>query len=267
MCCAVAGFLAVSVSADSEADWQKLVLSGIQAAGAGNFANSEASLLKATQLAEHFPPGDPRTGTTLNTLGLVYKEEKKYGDAEKTFQQALGILEKAYGPTSLDVGNVSFNIAAVLLADGHFDTAVPYIERSRAVYEKILGADSLKTASTYCMIGEAYRNLKRFSEAEGPLKQCADMREESGGVDNPDLADALYNLALVFEHQGKYALADPRLKMAEKIRELKFGVTSPEFAEALEAHAALLRLMNRDAEAARDEAMLAAIRRAAPKAK
>jgi tetratricopeptide (TPR) repeat protein len=246
--------------ADTAALWQSLVASGVRAASARDFAGSEELLLKALRVAGTFPPGDPRTGTTSNTLGLVYKEEKKYSEAEKTFGQALGILQKAYGPDSLDVGNVNFNIASVLLSEGRYEESLPYIEKSRTVYDRILGPESLKSASTLCMVGVAYRNLKKFDEAEAPLKQCADMREASGGMQNADLADALYNLALVYEHQGKYALADPRLKLAEKIRELTYGVTSPEFAEALEAHAALLKLMGRDQEAKRDEAMAAAVR-------
>ncbi len=248
------------VAVDAPTLWQSLVAGGVQAARARDFASSEELLQKALKVAATFPAGDARTGTTFNTLGLVYKEERKYGEAEKTFEQALGILLRAYGPDSLDVGNVNFNIASVLLVQGHYEEALPYIEKSRAVYSKILGPRSLKSASALCMVGEAYRNLKRFNEAEAPLKQCADMREESGGVENGELSDALYNLALVYEHQGKYALADPRLKLAEKIRELTYGVTSPEFAEALEAHAALLKLMGRDQEAKRDETMAAAVR-------
>jgi tetratricopeptide (TPR) repeat protein len=259
---ALAGTLFGAPPTDPATDWQKLMLSGVSAASSRNYAKAEELLTKAIAEAAQFPPGDPRPGTALNTLGLVYKEQKKYGDADKAFEKALAILEKTDGPDSLNVGNTKYNIASVLLADGHYDAALPYIQQSRTVYEKILGANSLKAASALCLLGEADRNLKKFTDAEVSLKQCADMREASGGVADPEFADALYNLALVYEHQGKFREADPRMKMAEKIRELAFGVTSPEFAEVLEAHIGLLRLMNRDAEAAKDEALLFAIRRA-----
>jgi tetratricopeptide (TPR) repeat protein len=258
---ATIALVGVCEGADAPVTWETLLAEGIRAASAKDFRSSEELLLKAVQMSQQLPAGDPRTGTMLNTLGLVYREEKKYGDAEKAFEKAHAILEKAYGPDSLDVGNVNFNIASVLMAQGQYEGAVPYIQKSQVIYGKILGPQSLKAASTLCMIGEAYRNLKKFNEAEGPLAQCAEMREASGGLDNTDLADALYNLALVYEHQGKYALADPRFKMVEKIRERAFGVTSPEFAEALEAHANLLKLMGREQDANRVEAMAAAIRR------
>jgi hypothetical protein len=62
-------------------------------------------------------------------------------------------------------------------------------------------------------------------------------------------------------------LADSTLKLTAKIRELRLGVTSPEFADALEARAGVLKSMNREPEATREEAMAAAIRRLATKSK
>ncbi|HVW10235.1 MAG TPA: tetratricopeptide repeat protein [Bryobacteraceae bacterium] len=241
--------------------WQTLVLAATRAASAKDYKAAEDLLQRATRIADRFPAGDPRTGTTQNTLGLVYRDEKKLGDAEKAFQNALTMLEKSYGQESIDVGNVNFNIASVMIADGKYDASLAYIQRSHSIFVKVLGAESLKAAASYCLLGEAYRNMGRFDDAEKPLKECADMREESGGVESPELADALYSLALVYEHQGRYKDAEPRLKLAAKIRELTLGETSPEFAEALEAHSALLKTMGRAAEAKKEDDLVAAVRR------
>lgn len=244
-----------------DAAWKKDIAAAVQAVMAKNLPAAEQSFQQAVQVAEQFGPNDARQGTTLNNLGLVLKEEKKYADAERTFGKALDVLQRIYGPDSIDVANVSFNVASVLLSQGAYDRAIPYILRSRAIYEKTLGKDSQKTAATLCMAGDAYRNLKKYADAEGALKQCADLREAAGGVDNAELADALFSLGLVYVNEGKYALADARLKLAEKIRELTLGVTSPEFADVLEAHASLLKSMGRSDEASRDEKMAAAVRR------
>jgi tetratricopeptide (TPR) repeat protein len=243
-----------------EMTWQTAVASGIQAATARDYPASETALLRAAQLCQQFPGGDARIGTTFNTLGLVYKEEKKFPEAQKAFEKALDVLQKAYGPDSLDVGNVSFNLAGVLIGSGHYDAAMPYVRRSQVIYEKILGKESQKMASTLCMVGEVYRNLKQYYQAEAPLRECADAREASGGVENAELGDALYSLGLVYEREGKYAAADSNLRLAEKIRELTAGISSPGFADVLEAHSVLLRQMGRDKEAERDETMAAAIR-------
>ncbi len=158
-------------------------------------------------------------------------------------------------------------MASVLMAQGRYDNALPYIQASQPIYLRILGPQSLKAAATLCMTGEVYRYQKKYQMAEAPLKRCADEREAAEGIESADFGDALYSLGLVYAQMGKYAAADSTLKLSEKVRELTLGVTSPEFADALEAHAAVLKSMNRDPEAVREEAMAAAIRRLAVKPK
>jgi tetratricopeptide (TPR) repeat protein len=243
------------------AAWQTLIIAATRAATAKDFKSAEDLLQRAVKVTSRFPSGDPRTGTTQNTLGLVYREEKKNAEAAKAFESALTMLERSYGPESLDVANIDFNIASALIDDGKYDAALPHIQHSRSIFEKVLGGQSLKAAAAYCLLGEAYRNMNRFDEAEKPLKQCADMREAADGVESPDLADALYNLGLVYEHLGKLKLAEPNLKLAAKIRELTLGVTSPEFAEALEAHSAILKTLGRADEAKKEADLVGAVRR------
>lgn len=243
------------------AAWQTLVLAATRAADAKDFKSAEELLQRAVKVTSRFPPGDPRAGITQNTLGLVYRDEKKYAEAAKAYESALTLLERSYGQESLDVGNIDFNIASVLIEDGKYDAALPHVQHSRTIFEKVLGAQSLKAAASYCLLGEAYRNMNRFDEAEKPLKQCADLREASSGVESPELADALYNLGLVYGHQGKLKLAEPNLKLAAKIRELTLGVTSPEFAEALEAHSGILKTLGHADEAKKEADLVAAVRR------
>jgi hypothetical protein len=102
---------------------------------------------------------------------------------------------------------------------------------------------------------------RAWHEAEGPLKQCASIREENSGVVSPEFGEAENSLALVYQKEGKYALADGAFKMAETIRERALGIDNPLFADTLEAHAAMLRAMGRDTEAAKDEKMAGAIRK------
>jgi tetratricopeptide (TPR) repeat protein len=253
-------FAGNAFAAGSKDVWEKLIKDGIDAAGANDLPKAEQLFVRATREADQFGHDDPRAGTTYNSLGLVYREEKKFAEAEKAFQKALEILQRVYGPDSLDVGNISFNLASVALDGGRYEPALPYIDKSLAIFKNRLGATSLKAASALCMRGDAYRNLNKFSDAEWALKQCADIRESAGGVENADLGDALYSLGLVYAREGKFALADPRLKMAEKIRELTLGVTSPAFADALEAHAGVLKSLGRDKDAAKDLALANAVR-------
>lgn len=262
-----AGFLSslalvqVARAQDTDEAWKRLVMQALQAAGTNDYPKSEQFFQKAVHEAERFGLSDPRVGTTLNSLGLVYKAQKRFADAEAIFRRALAVLEKAYGYQSIDVANVNFNISSVMAAQGKEALSMPFLEKSLGTYRRQLGGQSIKAASVLCMIGDAHRAAKAWPEAEGPLKECAEIREINGGVMNAELADALFSLAQVYEKQGKYALADPRFRLAEKIREKTSGIMSPGFAEVLEAHAAMLRTTGRIVEADKDAALAAAVRR------
>jgi tetratricopeptide (TPR) repeat protein len=241
--------------------WKNLVMKGLYEASAKDFTKSEQIFQQALKEAEKFGPEDPRIGTTINSLGLVYKEEKKFGDAETAFRKALAILQKTYGNESLDVANVNFNLATVLFEQGHQPAAQPFLQRALLTYESSLGSNSMKTGAVLCMLGDIHRLAKDYLAAESPLKRCADIREANGGMQSNEMADALHSLALTYIGEGKYALADPRLTLVEKIRESTLGITSPLLAQTFEDHARLLHLLGRDKDAEKLNAMAAAIRR------
>ena len=93
------------------------------------YLKSEQTFALAVHEAERFGPQDARVGTSLNSLGLVFRDEKKFAEAEAAYRRALVILEKTYGSESIDTGNVNFNIATVLFDQGHQSLALPYYKR------------------------------------------------------------------------------------------------------------------------------------------
>jgi tetratricopeptide (TPR) repeat protein len=244
----------------SDLVWRRLISAALRAAGAQDYSKSEQLFLKAVQEAEQFGPADARLGTTFNSLGLIYRAEKKFAEAEKAYRRALTIMDTAYGD-SIDVGNVNFNIGNVMFDQGHQAEAMPNIRRSVDIYERLLGDSSLQTAAALCIEGDAWRAMKRYPDAEGPLRRCADIREKDSGIDSRELADALQSLALTYMAEGKLTAAEARLRLVEKIREKTLGITDPSVAQTMEDHAAVLKSMGRDEEAVKLAAMSAAIRR------
>src|ERR1035438_7958284 len=78
--------------------WKNLILEGTQfAADVHDNARAEQAFLKALHEAEHFGPGDVRVGATQNRLGMVYREEKKYSEAEASFRKALSVKPSQIG--------------------------------------------------------------------------------------------------------------------------------------------------------------------------
>lgn len=268
LCGLLLSVLVFSVSAQeagqtgADDTWNNLILQGTYlAVDSHDNAKAEQVFLKALHEAEHFGPTDVRVGATLNRLGMVLRDEKKYGEAEAAFQKALGIFVDIYGSDSIDVANINFNMGSLLLDQGKAGPAMPYLQKCLDSYRKQFGDTGLKTAAALCLIGDDYRLMRAWQEAEKPLKTCAAVREQDGGVVNAELGDAENSLALVYEKEGKYALADGAFKLAEKIRERTQGVWSVALAETLEAHATLLKEMGRDIDAEKDARMATAIRK------
>jgi tetratricopeptide (TPR) repeat protein len=246
---------------DSEGPWKNLFMQALNAAGTKDYPKADQIFQKALQEAEGFGANDSRVGTTLNAIGLVFRAEKKFAEAEAAYRRALAVLEKTYGSDAIDIANVNFNIASVMVDQDHQSSALPFLRATLPTYESLLGNTSLKTAATLCMMGDSLRLAKDFSQAEGPLRRCASIREADGGMQNTELADAVHSLALTYVGEGKYVLAEPRFKLAEKIRENMLGITSPLLAQTMEDHAALLKAMGRDQQADKLLVIASAIRR------
>lgn len=264
--CAVFAAAVVPLPArgQDEGPWKHYVTLALDSASQKNYAASEQFFLKALREAETFGANDFRVGSTLNGLGLVYREEKKYSEAEAAYRRALGIMQAAYGE-NLDFGNVSFNIANVMFDQGREVEALPVLQKTLPIYEKFFGPTSMKTAAVICMQGDVYRILKRYSEAETFLRKCSDIRETDMGIESTELADAQYSLALTLMAQGKFSTAEPRLRMVEGIREKKLGITDPLLAQTMEDHAVVLKQLGRDKEAEQLMSEAAAIRRSQKK--
>lgn len=256
-----AALLAITrVDAQSVDDqWHSLMARGLNQDTAKDYAKAELTYLQALKEAERFGPDDSRVATTETSLGLVYRRQKKFAEAEMAFRRALGIIEKTNEPDDVDVADANLNLATALVEGGHPAAAVPLARKVLDVYESAVGGFNQKTAEALCLLGDALRLQKSYLEAEQPLRRCADIRQSNSGMADLEFADALHSLALAYMGSGKYALAEPRFTLAEKIREKELGITSPLLAQTMEDHAVLLKKLGRDTEAARLTAMAAAI--------
>jgi tetratricopeptide (TPR) repeat protein len=250
---------------EADEPWKDLVTQGQRAAGNNRFAEAEQILVKAAHEAERFAADDWRMGVTLESLGQVYRAEKKYSEAETSYRRALGIMGKVNGDDSAEVANVNFDMANLMFDEGRQAEALLYVRKALSTYESSFGGTSIETAGALCLLGDSLRSMRNFIDAEGPLRRCADIRETDAGIDSIELADALHSLALAYVGERKYALAEPRFKLAEKIRENKLGLTSPLLAQTMEDHAALLKIMGREKDAERLLTLSAAIRRSEKK--
>lgn len=240
--------------------WSTTVASAVDSANHRDFGKAEVYLQMALREAEKFGPEGFRVGTTLNAMGLLYREERKYPEAENAFRKGLTILRKFYGTDGMDVGNVSLNLGSLLVTEGKIADAGPYLQKALVVYQGILGNNSLKASEAYCAIGEQQRLAKELDASEQSLKHCTDIREKIVGKSEL-LADAMRGMGLTFEAQGKLPQAEARLQIAEKMMAEKLAINHPKVVQVMLDHAGVLRKMGRTADAEKLETMANAGRR------
>ena len=240
--------------------WKDYYGAGLRAAQVKNYSNAEKLLVRAAEEAQKFGDSDSRLGTTLNTLGLVYRDDGKASEAETLFRRALSIIEKNYSADSVDVANIEFNLANSLYDQNRFAAAIETYEKSLPIFERWFGAEGAKTAHVQNDLGDCYRSLGKYPEAEKYLRRAASLRESSSGIDSPDLAQTMNSLGLTFTAEAKYKEAESAYKMALSIREASLGLQSDLVRATLENYAGMLQKANRPAESARLMTLAEAIR-------
>jgi tetratricopeptide (TPR) repeat protein len=109
-------------------------------------AEAESAAQKAVAMYERAGLKDsPDVAVALDTLGGIYKVQKKYAEAEKVQREALAMLEKAYGVSSPDVAITLSNLAHTDSYLGKWDEAKKLMERSVAICKQVYGPTNART--------------------------------------------------------------------------------------------------------------------------
>lgn len=259
-CTILALIFAMPLFASVDQEWQNSYNEAMKSAALKEYVVAEAMYAKALHNAEIFGKDDQRVATTVQSRALMFRKEKKLPEAEDDARRALAIFAVNPGEKSLEFGQTHLILAGILMDEAKYQDAMSSLRVALPLLEQNLGPGDSTVVDGTCMLGTAYVQLKRYASAETPLRRCADLRVEDGGVGTAEFGEAANGLAIVFQHLGNLTEADRYFNYAEKIREQSLGISSPQLADTLEAHAALLRQLNREADAKLKERMAASIR-------
>jgi tetratricopeptide (TPR) repeat protein len=90
---------------------------------------------------------DARLATTLNRLAGLYRDEKRYADAEPLYERALAIRDKALLPTSAEVKETVSALSELYRRQGDYRAQIPMLERLLTIAEKQYGSNGEETAA------------------------------------------------------------------------------------------------------------------------
>jgi tetratricopeptide (TPR) repeat protein len=179
-------------------------------------------------------PNNPLETYSLNLLGVLYKSQGRWTEAEPLLDRALAIHDEMFGDRpNKDLANSLNSLAELYRSQGRWAEAEPLYNRALAIFEELFG-DSLRDGKAErpngnfaaCLnnLAELHNLQGRWSIAEEFHERALAMYEELfGDRPNNDLASSLNNLAGLYENRGRWAEAEPLLERALAIRQELFG--------------------------------------------
>lgn len=190
----------------------------------------------------------------LSASAVKLYQEKKFDEALQPARRALSLSEKSYGDGHELVAVSLNNLAKVYGATGKISDAEKLYRRALAIYEKLLGPDSLNGAAILDSLG--YLELVARHDPDGAealFRRGVEIREKVLGAGHEDTLRSIDNLLAVYYEKGDVAKAEPLLRQVVEAREKALEPADPRLIVALERYACLLRQAKRYTEAAKLE--------------
>lgn len=245
---AAAIFLSASLASAQES-WKVYNDAGLGAYELGRLTEAEQLLRRAVRETDSFVAADPRRATALNNLASVYRLEGKYDQAETSYQQALDILDRAFGSKHLAVATALNNLADLYRVRRRLDDAEPLYLRALEIKRYFLTDSHPSLATTLNNLGLLYHARGDYNRAEPLYWRAYTIRKNALGEKHPETIQSLSNLAVVHHDRGDLAEAERLYQDVLALRQEVLPRDSPVLAATLNEYAALLRQLDRAEEA------------------
>jgi len=216
--------------------------------GKANNAEAAALLEKSIALRQQVAPvNELALATSLQRLGLAYKAQRKFREAEPALRRALEMFSRTMGAEHAYVAYAHLTLSDLLFAAGRYAEAEEPLLAALAIRSK--HNDMLGVAELEIRLATTYRYLNRFDQSERFARQALAKREARLKPDDEYIADALFNLAAAYRWMGRYAEAEPLLRRSLAIREPLLGPENPHVLADLNSLAMCLDATGRSVEA------------------
>jgi CHAT domain-containing protein/Tfp pilus assembly protein PilF len=180
--------------------------------------------------------------TSLNNLGLLYKEQGNYQKAEPLYQRALAINEKLLGQEHLGVTPSLSNLATLYQNQGKYQQAETLYKRALAIREKVVGKEHSLVAASLSNLAGLYQAQGNYSQSEALYKRALAIKQKLLPKEDPSIANTMNNLAELYRKKGDYQQAEPLYISSLNIFEKALGKEHPNVATILNNLATLYQV-------------------------
>ncbi|CAN9212127.1 unnamed protein product [Alternaria alternata] len=149
----------------------------------------------------------------VHTLGNLYADQGRLGEAEQMYERALRGFEEALGVGHSSTLQTVNNLGNLYANQGRSGKAEQMFERALRGKEEALGVGHSSTLETVNNLGLLYADQGRLGEAEKMYERALRGKEEALGVGHSSTLSTVNNLGLLYADQGRLGDAE---KMYER---------------------------------------------------
>jgi eukaryotic-like serine/threonine-protein kinase len=157
-------------------------------------------------------------GLRLTNVATAMTGEGKFAEAIAEYERARPLIEKIYGPESVEAVTLLNRTANAKLSFKDYDGALELLRRALDIGERALGAAHPLNALAHNGMGIVLANQLKLEDSAEYYRRALALNEQPAGY---------VNLGDVLIRQGKYDEARGILERALKLREAQVGPDSP----------------------------------------
>lgn len=192
--------------------------------------------------------GDLLIGDALNSLGIIYKFQGRFADAEAVYRRALRIVESGEGdPMALAM--LMHNLGGLAHSRGDFAAGEPLARRAVELREAACGRGHPAVAADIEAWGALLEGLGQLPQAEAAYRESLATFEATLGPESLEVASSATALASVHQSLGRRDEALAEYQRALAIREAKLDPGHFDVGLTLNNMGMLLRELDRPADA------------------
>ena len=187
--------------------WVKL---GIALGKSSRYDEAAVAFDKATWIMRDiYGENSNHVAHVLNELAVMYLNAGIYSRAEEALRKAFKIHFDTLGPDHPDTLSARHNLLGAVEGSGHYAEALPQrLQLAQQVKSSTTDASPIKVANQFDAIGNDYRELGRFDEANAMSEQALALLAQTQGERSPRSITARSHFGTTLQLQGRYAESD-----------------------------------------------------------
>lgn len=202
--------------------------------GTGRYKEAEPFIDRTVLVAEKRFGKRPELPVSMSNKGALLNDEARYGEAEKTFREAIRLWkEHVKKDDDSKLGSIYNGLARSLREQDKLDEAEANAKTALKIKERASGKNSADAAAVLENLGKIAQKKGRMKDAENNLLSAFSIDKAAFGTRHPDVASDQCSLGRLYTETNQLSKADAYLKDSLATRKTFFKYNHPTIARTL----------------------------------